>query len=59
MWERECGHRHSIRNIKELKSMSDSCPSNIGLHRPFIDEVTITYLKCDKQTERVPEVIDC
>ena len=59
VWECECGHQHSIGSIEELKSMSDNCPDEIELHRPFIDEVTITCPKCGKQMKRVPEVIDC
>ena len=59
IWECECGHMHSIGSIEELKSMSDNCPENIELHRPFIDEVTIKCEKCGKQMKRVPEVIDC
>ncbi len=59
VWECECGHQHSIGSIEELKSMSDNCPDNIELHRPFIDEVTITCPKCGRQMKRVPEVIDC
>ena len=59
VWECECGHQHSIGSIEELKSMSGNCPDQIELHRPFIDEVTITCPKCGKQMKRVPEVIDC
>ena len=59
IWECECGCQHSIGSIEELKSMSNNCPENIELHRPFIDEVTITCPKCGKQMKRVPEVIDC
>ncbi len=59
VWECECGHRHSIGSIEELKSMSPNCPDEIELHRPYIDEVTITCPKCGKQMKRVPEVIDC
>ena len=59
IWECECGHQHSIGSIEELKSMSDNCPAEIELHRPFIDEVTITCPQCGKQMKRVPEVIDC
>ena len=59
IWECECGHKHSIGSIEELKSMSDNCPDNIELHRPFIDNVTIKCEKCGKQMHRVPEVIDC
>ena len=59
IWECECGHRHSIGSIEELKSMSDNCPDDIELHRPYIDAVTIKCPECGKQMKRVPEVIDC
>ena len=59
IWECECGHRHAIGSIAELKEMSDNCPEDIELHRPFVDEVTIRCDKCGKQMKRVPEVIDC
>ncbi len=59
IWECECGHKHSIGSIEELKSMSDNCPDNIELHRPFVDNVTIKCEKCGGQMKRVPEVIDC
>ena len=59
IWECECGHRHVIGSIEELKSMSDNCPDDIELHRPYIDAVTITCPECGKQMKRVPEVIDC
>ena len=59
IWECECGCQHSIGSIEELKSMSDNCPDDIELHRPYIDDVTIKCPKCGKQMHRVPEVIDC
>ena len=59
IWECECGHRHAIGSISELKEMSDNCPENIELHRPYIDDVTIKCPICGKQMKRVPEVIDC
>ncbi|MBE7056928.1 MAG: isoleucine--tRNA ligase [Ruminococcaceae bacterium] len=59
IWECSCGHRHAIGSIEELKSMSDNCPDDIELHRPFIDDVTIKCPHCGEQMKRVPEVIDC
>ncbi len=59
IWECECGYQHAIGSIQELKEMSDNCPEEIELHRPFIDEVTITCPKCKRPMRRVPEVIDC
>ncbi len=59
IWECECGHRHTIGSIAELKEMSPDCPDNIELHKPFIDAVHITCPECGKLMKRVPEVIDC
>ncbi len=59
IWECPCGHRHSVGSIEELRSMSDNCPENIELHRPFIDAVTIKCEKCGSEMKRVSEVIDC
>ena len=59
VWECECGHQHAIGSIEELKSMSDNCPDDIELHRPYIDAVTIKCPHCGKEMHRVPEVIDC
>ena len=59
IWECECGHRHAIGSISELKEMSTDCPDDIELHRPYIDQVTITCPHCGKKMHRVKEVIDC
>ncbi len=59
IWECECGHRHAIGSIEELKSMSSNCPEDIELLRPHIHAVTIKCPHCGKEMKRVPEVIDC
>ena len=59
IWECSCGKRHAIGSIEELKSMSKNCPDEIELHRPYIDEVTLTCPDCGGEMKRVPEVIDC
>ena len=74
IWECECGCQHSIGSQAELKSMSPNyadvvkkyakemdkeANDEVELHRPFIDDVTITCPQCGKQMHRVPEVIDC
>ncbi len=59
IWQCDCGHTHCVGSIEELKSMSNNCPDDIELHRPFIDDVTIKCEKCEKEMTRVPEVIDC
>ena len=59
IWQCECGHRHAIGSIAELKEMSSNCPEDIELHRPFIDAVTIKCPTCGGEMKRVTEVIDC
>ncbi len=59
IWECECGCRHAIGSIAELKEMSDNCPDEVELHRPWIDAVTIKCPDCGGEMHRVPEVIDC
>ena len=59
IWECSCGHMHSVGSIEELKLLSDDCPDEIELHRPYIDAVTIRCEKCGGKMHRVPEVIDC
>lgn len=59
IWECSCGKRHAIGSVEELKSMSDNCPDDIELHRPYIDAVTIKCPDCGGEMKRVPEVIDC
>ena len=44
---------------KYAKEMDQEANGEVELHRPFIDDVTITCPKCGKQMHRVPEVIDC
>ncbi|MBP3391681.1 MAG: isoleucine--tRNA ligase [Clostridia bacterium] len=59
IWECPCGHRHAIGSIAELKEMSDNCPDDIELHRPYIDAVTLRCPECGGEMTRVKEVIDC
>ena len=52
---------HSIGSREELEEVSRQLPGakTVELHRPYIDDVTITCPECGKQMHRVPEVIDC
>ncbi len=59
IWECECGHKHMIGSIEELKSMSPDCPDEIELHKPYIDAVHLNCPKCQKHMTRVEDVIDC
>jgi isoleucyl-tRNA synthetase len=59
IWECECGHKHLIGSIEELKAMSPDCPDEIELHKPYIDHVHLTCPECSKEMTRVGDVIDC
>ena len=60
IWECECGHRHVIGSIAELKEMGENVPEDIELHKPFIDNVLLKCPKCGTgKMKRVAEVIDC
>src|SRR6185369_10482302 len=56
VWECECGERFVPGSIKELEERSGKKVTN--LHKPEIDEVTVTCEKCGKEVHRVPEVLD-
>ncbi len=55
----DCGKQHAIGSKEELKAMSDNCPDDIELHKPFIDRVELKCPCCGGKMHRVPEVIDC
>lgn len=59
IWECKCGKRHAIGSVEELRRMSDNCPEDLELHRPYVDAVTIKCPDCGGEMHRVPEVIDC
>ncbi len=60
IWECECGYQHSVGSRQELYEMSkNEAAKTVELHRPYIDEITLTCPKCGKPMHRVPEVIDC
>ena len=58
VWMCECGHYHVVGSKEELKKLG-GVSGDIELHKPYVDEVTITCEKCGKQMHREPEVIDC
>ena len=59
VWMCECGNVHVIGSKAELKEMSDDCPEDIELHKPYIDQVHVRCPKCGKIMKREPVVIDC
>ena len=60
VWECECGHQECIGGREELaKRTGNPEDAKVELHRPYIDEVTMTCPDCNGTMHRVPEVIDC
>ncbi len=56
VWECACGERFVPGSIAELEGASGRKITD--LHKPEIDEVTVTCRKCGKSAHRVPEVLD-
>jgi isoleucyl-tRNA synthetase len=50
----ECATRRCVGSTAELGLTTDD-----DLHKPFIDEVTLTCERCGAAMHRVPDVIDC
>jgi len=62
IWRCEsCKHDECIGSVKELKQKEgvEGADKLSDLHRPYVDEVTYSCLKCGGGMRRVPEVIDC
>jgi isoleucyl-tRNA synthetase len=62
IWRCEsCKHDECIGSVKELKQKEgvEGVEKLSDLHRPYVDEVTYSCLKCGGKMHRVPEVIDC
>ncbi|MFH1068838.1 MAG: isoleucine--tRNA ligase [Candidatus Glassbacteria bacterium] len=54
-----CGHRHCVGSLEELRSLGRDVAEDIDLHKPYVDEITLTCPQCAGPMKRVPEVIDC
>jgi isoleucyl-tRNA synthetase len=50
----KCGGQRCVSSAAELGLADDA-----DLHRPYIDEVTLTCEQCGGTMQRVPEVLDC
>ena len=55
----ECGKMISVDSIETLKKQCpSSLPEPIDLHKPYIDNVTLSCPDCSGEMARTPEVID-
>ena len=55
---KDCGKLHVIGSKAELKERGN-LTGDIELHKPYVDDVTITCDACGGVMNRTPEVIDC
>ncbi len=58
VWTCECGHYHVVGSKAELKELGN-LSEDIELHKPYVDDVTLTCPHCGKPMKREPYVIDC
>ncbi len=59
VWECEsCHTQDCIGSIAELSERSGKSLVNADLHRPYVDEITLTCGECGGRMRRVPELID-
>jgi isoleucyl-tRNA synthetase len=54
-----CQAGMAIGSIEELRDKGNNVPEELDLHKPFVDEITLTCEQCGQTMHRVPEVIDC
>ena len=60
IWRCECGHLECVGSRAELvEKANEDIDETIELHRPYVDDVTITCPSCGKPMKRIPEVMDC
>lgn len=55
----DCGHKHCVGSIAELKELGNDVPDDIELHRPYVDNIMLSCEKCSSPMHRVQDVIDC
>ncbi len=53
-----CKREHSPKSIDELKELATKPLTNIELHKPYIDDITLHCPSCQGKMVRTPEVID-
>ena len=60
IWQCECGHLDCMGSREELmERANEKIDETIELHRPYVDDVTLTCPKCGGVMHRVPDVMDC
>ena len=55
----DCGHLHVIGSRDELRALGHNVTEPVQVHKPYVDQITLTCEKCGGVMKRTPEVIDC
>ena len=59
VWEcPDCRQRECVGSVKELSEKAGQDLATLDLHRPHVDNVTWTCVKCGGKMTRVPDLID-
>lgn len=58
IWECACGHQECIGSVAELGEKAGRDLSELDLHRPYVDEVTLACAQCGGEMRRLPDVLD-
>ncbi len=54
----DCEHKLCVSGVAELEDLTGRDLSDLDLHRPYVDEVTLPCPTCGGTMRRVPELID-
>ncbi|QKY71255.1 hypothetical protein Len3610_18395 [Lentibacillus sp. CBA3610] len=56
---KSCDHQYAPKSVQDLRNHANhSVPDDLELHKPYVDKITLTCLKCQGEMERTKEVID-
>ena len=59
LWECECGHIECVGSFEELREKAiEEVPTDMEMHRPYIDNIHLKCPKCGKTISRVNDVMD-
>jgi isoleucyl-tRNA synthetase len=59
IWECEsCHHQLAVGSVAELSELAEKDLQDLELHRPYVDELSLSCPECKGQMKRVPELID-
>lgn len=60
IWRCEkCKHTQIVGSVSQLSKLAGKDLSQLDLHRPFIDEITFSCVKCEGEMRRLNFVLDC